>query len=511
MIVEFFKLTNKKFLTEKFFFFLIFLFVFSLVSGSFLPDFILSLVSIFFFYFFYKNYKSFFLFTKNNIIKFFFIFYLYIVTISIFSEVPAISLWTSIFYIRFLLFLIIANILFQNKNFKNYFFYSILLLYSILFIDTIFQIKFGHNIFGQLMNADRPSSFFGRWLILGSFVSRTIAIALYLLFSLEIRKKILLYIYLIFITLFLVIVSSERTAVFMYFVTAFFSFFFIQKKNLLVVLSCILFTILLATYYFPKSFNRVVLHTSNQMFENNKIKFFSYRHELHYLSAIKIFNDHKLFGAGVKSFRYLCSDKRYSLKEKILKDNLFYAKQSGDVIFVKDFSNNRVKILIISEDMKSDILFQNYLSKKFNSDYYKFLLEEAHFSVYKNNYYDYGLIGLSDTYFVKGQKIIKGDPLFSYYPYENGCNTHPHNFYIQFLAELGLVGFCFLLSFYFYICFMIFKIFYNYKKELSPKLILYGGYFAILFPFIPNGNFFNNYLSLLIILPLCFFELCSSK
>ena len=31
------------------------------------------------------------------------------------------------------------------------------------------------------------------------------------------------------------------------------------------------------------------------------------------------------------------------------------------------------------------------------------------------------------------------------------CSTHPHNFYIQILAELGIVGFLFILTFFLYL------------------------------------------------------------
>ena len=44
------------------------------------------------------------------------------------------------------------------------------------------------------------------------------------------------------------------------------------------------------------------------------------------------------------------------------------------------------------------------------------------------------------------------------YYVDNGCSTHPHNFYVQLLAETGLVGCFFLFFFYFYII----KMFLNY-------------------------------------------------
>ena len=115
-------------------------------------------------------------------------------------------------------------------------------------------------------------------------------------------------------------------------------------------------------------------------------------------------------------------------------------------------------------------------------------------------------------YVKDGDKVRVGQPLYSYYEFKNGCNTHPHNFYVQFLSELGLVGLLFLIIFYFFVCFKIIQNLFRYKThKIPPEFIIYCGYFAALFPLIPSGNFFNNYLCLLIFLPLSMFRLCSLK
>ena len=89
---------------------------------------------------------------------------------------------------------------------------------------------------------------------------------------------------------------------------------------------------------------------------------------------------------------------------------------------------------------------------------------------------------------------------------ELSCSTHPHNTYLQILSEIGLFGFLFILSFFI-------KIFY------SNIIILFKGnfnniriasYFANLgiiinlFPVIPSGSFFNNWMSLMWFYPLGF-------
>ncbi len=78
------------------------------------------------------------------------------------------------------------------------------------------------------------------------------------------------------------------------------------------------------------------------------------------------------------------------------------------------------------------------------------------------------------------------------------CSTHPHNYFIQILSETGLFG----IFFYFLaLLFVLFKI----KKCLTTNcsvkkkdefLILSFGIIIYFFPFLPSGNFFNNWISL---------------
>ncbi len=91
----------------------------------------------------------------------------------------------------------------------------------------------------------------------------------------------------------------------------------------------------------------------------------------------------------------------------------------------------------------------------------------------------------------------------------NACTTHPHNFYAQMLAEVGLIGFLFLIFVYFYILLIFIKNFYfqiRYKKQLISDigLCLLGSLFINLFPILPSGNFFNNWLSIIMYYPIGF-------
>ena len=99
------------------------------------------------------------------------------------------------------------------------------------------------------------------------------------------------------------------------------------------------------------------------------------------------------------------------------------------------------------------------------------------------------------------------------YEFQNGCNTHPHHLFIQILAETGIVGFVFLLIFYLFIVKSLFVRLFDFITigKNSKDLIIYAYYFSFFFPFMPSGNFFNNYYSILLYLPLTFIILCQRK
>lgn len=85
------------------------------------------------------------------------------------------------------------------------------------------------------------------------------------------------------------------------------------------------------------------------------------------------------------------------------------------------------------------------------------------------------------------------------------CDTHPHNYYLQLLAETGLVGFSLLIFLYIFVIKEVFSNLRKKEQKYKIKLCLIGFYISALWPIIPSGNIFNNWLSIMILLPIPFY------
>ena len=129
-----------------------------------------------------------------------------------------------------------------------------------------------------------------------------------------------------------------------------------------------------------------------------------------------------------------------------------------------------------------------------------------------------------ERYYITSLKMFYDKPifgigtnLFSYqcnkkeYFTQSGCGSHPHNYYLQLLAELGLFGFLFLLIFFSYFFLIgLRQLFFKYKSNsrnlikfdllLFPMII-----FIYWWPIIPHMNFYNNWNNVFMMLPLGFF------
>ena len=120
-----------------------------------------------------------------------------------------------------------------------------------------------------------------------------------------------------------------------------------------------------------------------------------------------------------------------------------------------------------------------------------------------NDYYGHYLIVKEmikdNLIFGKGIKSFRIMCRTNFYPVENGvCSTHPHNYYLQSLSSGGLIAFFFLFLIFLIFTFKMIKIFFNlFKNEKNNNILTLAiiTVFVYLWPIIPTGNFFSNWIS----------------
>ncbi len=170
---------------------------------------------------------------------------------------------------------------------------------------------------------------------------------------------------------------------------------------------------------------------------------------------------------------------------------LFFVFEIGksnpvDRIFVKTFSqitNNYFNTRNdVSEEKKEFIKEIKIFSTNHNGHYI------LAFDLFKKN----PVWGIGPKGFRHYCRSVKYDPPLGI------CSTHPHNFLIQITLETGLIGLIFYLS---SLIFLVLKLFKGYRtKDFSERncfLIISIGLIVNFFPFVPNGNFFNNWISII--------------
>ena len=86
------------------------------------------------------------------------------------------------------------------------------------------------------------------------------------------------------------------------------------------------------------------------------------------------------------------------------------------------------------------------------------------------------------------------------------CSTHPHNTYLEIFAETGILGFLTILGFLLYIIKNLINLLLKKNKTKYTSFFFYNmAIFINIFPFLPTGSFFNNWISIIYYLPLGFF------
>ena len=130
---------------------------------------------------------------------------------------------------------------------------------------------------------------------------------------------------------------------------------------------------------------------------------------------------------------------------------------------------------------------------------------------------------LHEEHYIVGLKMFLDNPIFGqgpnmfdilcleekYYHSQGGCTNHPHNSYIQLMAETGLIGVFFLTFAFLIISLLLFRHFLSIIKMSNfniPDYLLFNvvGLFTMTWPLIPTGSFFNNWTNVMYYLPVGF-------
>ena len=373
-----------------------------LVTGPFLSDLAVSLSAILYLIHSFQKKNKFY---KNKFFIIFLSFWIFLCINSVLSE-SFISIKSSIFYIRFGLFLLLVNYFLDRDlqfaiNLKK----IILFVFMFLVLDSLYQFIFGNNLIGFLKDG-RISSFFGDEKILGSFIVKIIPVYISLYFFGKKNIKLDYHIFFISIcSIILILLSGERSALGLFIIYIILLLFTtIQNKKKLITYIIVFFSILFFTIINSSRLqNRFLIELKDQFFYTNevneikKVYMFTQAHHYLYLTAYNMFKAKPITGHGTKTFRENCKKPEYK-----------------------------------------------YLN----------------------------------------------------HPYS--CSTHPHNFYIQMAAENGIIGLTFLLFLYILLIKDFLKNFFlkNFKNKLLNLSV--SSNLVMLWPLIPHGNFFNNWLSILI-------------
>ena len=92
-------------------------------------------------------------------------------------------------------------------------------------------------------------------------------------------------------------------------------------------------------------------------------------------------------------------------------------------------------------------------------------------------------------YFDQCEEVCKNNKKYKFLSKNYGnCSSHPHNFYLQWLIEAGIIGFLMFIIFIFY----IFKSFYKSRHLYSSK-IGFISLIIIFWPIMSTGSLLKNW------------------
>ena len=303
---------------------------------------------------------------------------------------------------------------------------------------------------------------------------------------------------------------------FLFFFIAINYFFYISQKNLKIINIWTVFIIIFATdVYFERFFGANIFGWG--AYEINNIK------QPHGTRVMSFFKDEPIAGAYLNGFIFLICGYLLSINKNkkklhlplilLLLYLLFSILVTGErsnslkalfgmVLFLSsiDFIKLKSKIIIFFVLILSFVLIisnSNYLKNRYYGQLYKEAFIEKDSKFFQENNY----IRL----YKSGYEVFKNSPLFGVgnknyrvetcsdkaLNFDYYCMTHPHQIYLEFLSEHGLIGATILILIFFILIFQNLKVI-----ILSQNYIQIGAFLYLLstfLPLIPSGSFFTDF------------------
>ena len=225
-----------------------------------------------------------------------------------------------------------------------------------------------------------------------------------------------------------------------------------------------------------------------------------------FIISIFILSETLIFMSGERSaffFINLSAIFVILFSSKLLKLRLFTLLASIFLIVMISFINPTAKERVLDKTLKQmNLLNENKQEQEYDGIYIFTIAHTHHYMSAYKMFLDNKILGVGVKNFRNFCKYEK------YKISKYSCTSHPHNTYVQILSETGIIGFIFLLSVFFYFCKKVIK---HLRLRLKGKyyfsdfeISILSGLAIYLWPIVPTGNVFNNWLTIIMLLNLPF-------
>ncbi len=301
-----------------------------LVTGPFLSDLSVVIIDLTFLFIIFKEKKFFLL--NNKYFKFLMILWIYFSLRSLFADDIFLSFKSSFFYLRFI-FLIwaISFFLERNKNLFDNFSKFFLAVICFVILDAIIQYITGTNILGfKIQNPDKLNGLFNDEAILGSYLVRFTPLIFAVMYCyFDTKKYSIFYLFVLSFLGFVIFISGSRSSIFLFIIFSILFFFIninLRKIIIFTFLTALIGIISLSQfsnkvshsihYNFFDPIRTIFFETDDEnVSDNKKIYIFTKVYDSHYNTAYNMYLDNKLFGVGTKMYRKLCRDEKYYVNQ----------------------------------------------------------------------------------------------------------------------------------------------------------------------------------------------------